>query len=119
MSANTLPIRNLAEKQVGNWVTFRTPNGPMRGILEKVNEKQALIKIPYADAPLHLMMGSGHDFTVEKKQKMSHDIEQVAYYAPGGVGYGGVARPYGFGLGGGWWWWIWIPLIFLLFAFWW
>lgn len=118
---------------VGGWVQFRTPWGTHRGIVEQVNSRGVLMKVPKEYAPVSLAFGNNGRQTDE--QKLDAALAFGGYggaygAAPGygprpgvGVGPGGGVGPGcgprwgypGYGAwGGGWWFW-WLAFAWIIF----
>ncbi|MFD1676322.1 hypothetical protein [Alicyclobacillus fodiniaquatilis] len=87
---------------VGQWVRFRTPWGTHRGIVQEVNHRGVLVRVPQQYAPATLINASD-------EQKL--DVALTAYgYPYGGYGYGySPAARWGYPGWGGWYggWWLW------------
>lgn len=105
-------------KSMGQWVRFQTPWGSHRGIVEDVNDRAVLMRVPRQYAPMGL---ASHNLSTDE-QKLDVALAQWGGYGAGyGGGYGGRRWGYpGYGAwGGGWWWW-WLAFawIFALAFFW-
>jgi len=102
--------RGECQRSMGKWVEFHTIQGYHRGVVERVTNESALVRVPRRYAPVGLVAFEDNDRQTDA-QKL--DIALAQY------GYRGYNR-YGYGYwGGGWWWW-WLPfaLIFWLAFLW-
>lgn len=91
-----------AQRAVGNWVQFRTQWGAHRGIVEQVNPRAVLVRVPRQYAPAGLATGVQSGQTDEEKL----DLVLAYGYGRYGAGYGRRWGYPGYGAwGGGWWWW--------------
>lgn len=113
--------RGDCQQAMGQWVTFRTNWGTHRGIVEQVNHRGVLVKVPQQYAPVQLAGAIDSD-----EAKLD---AVLAWGRPTGA-YGGYGNGYNYGRpgwgypgygawGGGWWWW-WLAFawIFLLAFLW-
>ena len=131
----TLSTRSNVENAVGQWVQFRTPWGYHRGIVEQVNQRAVLVKVPKEYAPISLAYGSANG-AQNDAERLNTALTKHNYRISGDVtpAFGGYGPGYGPGAGGapggrwgypgygdwggGWWWW-WLAFAWIfLFAFW-
>ncbi|MCL6516647.1 hypothetical protein [Alicyclobacillus sp.] len=102
----------------GQWVHFYTQWGYHRGIIEDVNNRAVLVRMPRRYAPLGLASHAPQlDTGATDEQRL--DLVLAAVYGPG-WGYRGWGYPgWGAWWGGWWWWWLAFWWIFALAALWW
>jgi len=105
------------QNNVGNWVQFRTPWGAHRGMIQSVNSRGVLMKVPgqYAPVGLATYQGATNASDEEKLDIALAYGGYPGYGAPGGYGprpgYPGYGvRPgypgHGYWARGWWWWWL-------------
>lgn len=99
-------------KSMGQWVQFRTRWGSHRGVVEAVNDRAVLMRVPRQYAPMGLV---SHEQSSEEQRL---DIALAEW-----GGYGGYRGRWGYpGYGawraGYWWWWLAFASIFLLALLW-
>lgn len=71
------------QRNVGRWMEFRTPWGKTRGIVEEVNHRAVLVRIPKEHVPIQLLSQShGAD-----EARLDATLAEYGY--PAGPGYGG------------------------------
>lgn len=103
---------------MGEWVSFRTQWGSHRGIVEQVNHRGVLVRVPRQYVPATLINGTDND-------KLDVGLARWGgAYGPYGAygGYGGGKTwgypGYGAWYGGWWWWWLAFAWIFWLAFLW-
>lgn len=113
----------------GGWVQFQTQWGVHRGIVEQVNDRGVLMRVPSQYAPV--AQAGDQRLQGTDQERLDVALAQWGYgpaYGPGygAPGYGprapgyGVGRPYGGWWNGGWWfWWLAFAWIFALAFLWW
>lgn len=114
-----MPTRNDCERAVGQWVSFRTRWGAHRGIVEQVNHRAVLVRVPQQDAPVELLHATD-------EEKLDVALAWGRPYGAYGGGYGGYGPgrpgwgyPGYFGAYGGFvWWWLAFSWIFALAFLW-
>jgi hypothetical protein len=114
------------QKHLGQWVQFQTPWGRHRGVIEAVNPRGVLIRVPRQYVPARL---ANHAQSPDQsdEQKLDMALTQWGYGGGwgGGPGYGGApawnggyGRPgYGGWWWGGWWWW-WLAFAWIFWLAW-
>jgi hypothetical protein len=82
------------ERNMGRWMEFRTPWGKTRGIVEQVNHRAVLVRVPKEHAPVVLLNNSQSS----DEARLDVTLAQNGYpsYGAGG-GYGGGEPGYGGG----------------------
>lgn len=107
-------------KNMGQWVRFQTQWGMHQGMIEDMNDRAVLVRVPRRYAPA----GYVNDAVPENPEDRKLDVALAAWGGYGGgygggpgYGYGGGrwGRPgYGGWYGGWWWWWLAFAWIFWL-----
>ncbi|WDL96422.1 hypothetical protein [Alicyclobacillus sp. ALC3] len=97
--------RDDCSQAMGQWVRFQTRWGVHRGIVESVNQRAVLVRMPRQYAPVGL---TSHSTAGETDDTSKLDIALAAWSGYGGYGrgYGRGAPGYGGWYGGWWWWWL-------------
>lgn len=109
-------------RSVGQWVSFQTPWGAHRGVVESVNQRAVLMRVPREYAPMGLASHEAEQHPDERRLDVA-----LAAGGYGGYGYPGYGAGYGrrwgypgYGgwYGGWWWWWLAFAWIFALAFLW-
>lgn len=105
------------QQSIGNWVQFRTPWGNHQGIVESVNARAVLVRMPRQFAPSRL--ASGHLSGNSDEERLDVALAAYGYHGVGYPGYRAWGYPgYGIWRGGWWWWWLAFAWVFALAFLW-
>ncbi|MCL6444426.1 MAG: hypothetical protein K6T83_13405, partial [Alicyclobacillus sp.] len=83
-------------KYLGGWVQFRTPWGYHRGVIESVNDRAVLMRVPRQYAPVGLVSRSAGSEQLSDQERLDLTLAQWGYPGYAGWGYPGWGARWGY-----------------------